>query len=217
MIYRNNNPFILACQDINFGNSIHNVREKLKSFIRKFISNILFCSNLQITFLQKCNPIGYILSRMKCAGECFALLPCILESDITLECFKFILRTLSVITGVVPVCHIFVDSTLRAILPLVYTSATRDNLNLRGILHMTITAEGIMLEIRKHFKAHIVAASYSLFIEPLKFVSFENNKLVLEIYSEWSKSIIEKRFIDDIQFVVQDLFKQKVKVIIKTS
>lgn len=82
---------------------------------------------------------------------------------------------------------------------------------------MTITAEEIMLAIRKHFNSHIIAASYSLFIEPLKFNGFENNELTLEIYSEWSKSIIDKRFIDDIQFAVQDLFKQNVKVIVKTS
>ena len=82
---------------------------------------------------------------------------------------------------------------------------------------MKIKAEEIISAIRKHFKGNIVAASYSLFIEPLKFVGFEDNVLILEIYSEWSKSIIDKRFIEGIQFAVEDLFNQKIKVNIITT
>ena len=82
---------------------------------------------------------------------------------------------------------------------------------------MKTTADEIITAIRKHFKGNIVAASYSLFIEPLKFVGFEDDILILEIYSEWSKSIIDKRFIEGIQFAVKNLFNQEVKVNIITT
>ena len=77
---------------------------------------------------------------------------------------------------------------------------------------MTILEESIMSSIKNYFKSNLVAASYSLFIEPLKFISFEDNELILEIYSEWSKSIIDKRFAENIKFVVETLCNQKIKV-----
>ena len=81
---------------------------------------------------------------------------------------------------------------------------------------MITNTEEIMKIIKKHLKSNLMAASYSLFIEPLKFVSFEDNELTLETYSEWSKSIIDKRFIEGIQFYVEEFLNQKVKVTIIT-
>lgn len=81
---------------------------------------------------------------------------------------------------------------------------------------MTISEESIMSSIKDYFKSNLVTASYSLFIEPLKFISFEDNELILEIYSEWSKSIIDKRFAENIIFVVENLCSQKIKVTVVT-
>ena len=57
----------------------------------------------------------------------------------------------------------------------------------------------VFLAVKEYCKQTVVEASYKLFIEPLEIESLEGNTAIVLTNSEWSKGIIEERFVSLIQ------------------
>ena len=81
---------------------------------------------------------------------------------------------------------------------------------------MTTTNE-IIIEIKKYFKANMMPVSYDLFIEPLECIHVDNTEVILKTSSEWTKSVIDKRFIEDIQLVTKNLLNKQITIITTTN
>ncbi len=62
----------------------------------------------------------------------------------------------------------------------------------------------IFLAVKDYCKQRIVPASYTLFIEGMKPISFENNEVELRITSEFLKNMIEQRYLS----LISDGFKE---------
>lgn len=77
---------------------------------------------------------------------------------------------------------------------------------------MDISTTEFMNNLKRYFKDKIVEASYRLFIEPLELIGIENNELYLKTYSNWSKSILDERFKDDIKFIAEKLLGKEINV-----
>ena len=77
---------------------------------------------------------------------------------------------------------------------------------------MFLMTDIILEEAKRMIKAHLIEASYRLFIEPLKYIATENNEIILQTNSEWSKTVIDERFKDIIQFTLAELLGEKVLV-----
>ena len=67
-------------------------------------------------------------------------------------------------------------------------------------------------EVKQKLKGHYIEASFRLFIDPLELESQNNDEIVLRTKNEWSKEIIEKRFISDIQEVIESLAQKTMKI-----
>ena len=77
---------------------------------------------------------------------------------------------------------------------------------------MDISTTQFINKLKQYFKDKIVEASYRLFIEPLELIGIENNELYLKTYSNWSKSVIDERFKDDIKFMAEKLLGEEINV-----
>ncbi len=62
----------------------------------------------------------------------------------------------------------------------------------------------IFIAVQNYCKERIVPASYTLFIEGIKPISFENNEVVLRITSEFLKNMIEQRYLS----LISDGFRE---------
>ena len=67
-------------------------------------------------------------------------------------------------------------------------------------------------DIKIKLKDYFVKASYQLFIEPLELISQNGDEIIFKTPNEWSKTIIEDRFISVIQKVIEEITGTPMKI-----
>ncbi len=72
----------------------------------------------------------------------------------------------------------------------------------------------VFLAVKEYCKARIVPASYTLFIEGIKPISFENNEVELRITSDFLKNMIEQRYIELLKDGFKEILGFDVKIVL---